>query len=252
MCVIFIGVDMVFRRIIFNAIIVGALAGLLLSVLQIIAVNPIIFAAETFEVAEHDHGSHDHSEEAWAPADGGERTFYTVLSNILAGVGFAAVILALMSQFQMQGLTRLNLVKGALWGAAGFVAFFVAPGIGLPPEIPGIEAAPVEHRQTWWALAVFGVGAGLMVLAFAPVKFKALGAVLIALPYLVSAPHLEGPAFTHPDPAAVEALTALHEKFIMMSGISNLVFWLVLGLVSAWVLNRWVLKGFDQYADGNA
>ena len=244
MCVIFSGLGMVFRRIIFNAVVVGALAGLLLSVLQIISVNPIIFAAEAFEVVEHDHGSHDHSGEAWAPADGGERTLYTVLSNMLAGVGFASVILALMSQFQLQGLTRLNLAKGVLWGAAGFIAFFVAPGLGLPPEIPGIEASPVEHRQTWWVLAVFGVGAGLLVLAFAPAKFKALGALLIALPYVINAPHPEGPAFTHPDPAAVEALTALHEKFIMMSGVSNLVFWLVLGLVSAWVLNRRVLKGY--------
>lgn len=242
---------MIFRRIIYNALLVGLMAGILLSAMQIMGVNPIIFSAESFEVEEaHSHGSHAHSEEAWAPADGKERTLYTVVANVFAGIGFAAILLALMSQLQLQGMTQLTVVKGLLWGILGFTAFFLAPGIGVPPEIPGIEAAPVEHRQLWWLLAVGSVGLGILILAFAPIKYKALGIIALILPYAVPIPHHEGPAFAHPDPAAVETLTALHQKFILLSGASNLVFWLALGAACAWVLNQWVLK--DIPADANA
>lgn len=243
---------MIFRRTIFSALIVGLMAGMVLSLFQVLSVNPIIFAAETFEIeSSHDHGSHDHSAEAWSPEDGTERTGYTILANVSAGIGFAAVLLALMSQLQLQAITRLTLLKGLAWGVAGFTVFFVAPGIGLPPEIPGIEAKPVEHRQTWWLFTVILVALGLLVIAFAPLKFKALGLVSLALPYLVTIPHHQGPAFAHPDAQAVETLTRLHQEFIVASGMSNLAFWLVLGLASAWLLNAWVLKGVDSEHSGN-
>jgi cobalt transporter subunit CbtA len=238
---------MLFRRIILAALAVGLVAGLCLSAAQLAAVNPIIFAAESYEVdAGHDHGGHDHSGEAWAPADGAERTSYTLLSNSLAGVGFAALLLAAMALMQQQAVTQLSPVKGLLWGAAGFIAFFLAPAIGLPPEIPGIEAAPVEHRQLWWLLAAATVAAGLCVAFFAPLKVKALALPLWALPYCVPIPHHNGPAFAHPDPAAVAALTELHQQFIIASAMSNLLFWLVLGALAAWSIKAWVLNGLQQ------
>ncbi len=240
---------MIFRRIIYTAIFVGCLAGLMLSAAQIIMVNPIIFAAETFELAEsaadsggHSHSGHDHGD-AWSSEDGKERTSFTIFANIAAGIGFAAILLSLMSQLQIQGLTQLSLLKGALWGLAGYIAVFVAPAIGLPPEIPGIEAAALKERQLWWILAVIAVGAGLLVISFAPLKYKVIGIILAFIPYIVNIPHHEGPAFAHPDPEAVATLTALHQQFIIASAASNLVFWLVLGVIAAWGLNRWVLKG---------
>lgn len=233
---------MVFRRIIFNALLIGIFAGFVLSIVQIITVNPIIFAAETYEV-DHDHAIHDHSEDAWAPGEGIERALFTIIANIFAGIGFASVLLALMSQLQLQGILKLTNRTGLIWGAAGFIAFFVAPGIGLPPEIPGVQATSIESRQIWWVVAVLGVGVGMLVLAYAPMKIKFIGALSIALPYVISIPHHDGPAFAHPDPSAVAALSALHQKFIIASGASNLLFWLVLGGVCAWVLNHRVLKG---------
>lgn len=247
---------MIFRRIIFNAIFVGLLTGILLSGVQLLGLTSIIFEAETYELVEEDyhHASsddaspHEHSEEAWAPADGGERTFYTFVSNILAAIGFAALILSLMSQLQLQGVTKLSASKGLLWGVAGFAAFFIAPGLGLPPEIPGTEAAAIEQRQGWWILTVACVGMGLAVLAFAAVKLKVLGVLSIALPYFIGAPQIDGPEFSHPDPAAVEALTQLHHQFIIASGMSNLIFWVALGVACAWVLNKWVLNGVNASA----
>lgn len=246
---------MIFRNIIFSACLVGLMVGVLLTVAQSLGVTPIIYAAEVYEVADtlvpetvseagHSHGSgeHHHESEAWAPEDGTERTFFTLVSNVLAGIGFAAVLLALMSQLQIMGVTRVSLLKGMAWGLAGFAVFFAVPGIGLPPEIPGVQAAALEHRQGWWLFAVVGSGLGLAMLAFAPKWFKLLGVLAIALPFLIGAPAHPGPEFTHPDADAVAALTELHHQFIVASGLANLLFWLALGVLSAWLLNRFILK----------
>jgi len=236
---------MLFRRIIYNALLVGLITGLLLTAIQLFSVNPIIFAAEAYELEEtHDHGEHDH--EAWAPREGLERTLSTTVANISASIGFAAILLALMSQVQIRNMQPINILKGSLWGLAGFVTIFVVPGIGLPPEIPGIQAAAVEHRQLWWIFAVICAGIGLAIIAFAAMKLKAIGLLFLALPYLVGAPHIEGPEFAHPDPTAVSALEQLHEQFILVSGITNLLFWLALGISCSWVLNRWVLQGISR------
>jgi len=252
---------MLFRRIIFSAIFIGILAGLIFTAVQSFSISPIIFAAEKFEISapepvvqahHHEAGAnaHHHDAEAWGPEDGTERALYTMLSNVLAGIGFSAVLLALMSQLQIQGITKLSLIKGFAWGLAGFIAFFAIPGIGLPPEIPGIEAPPLENRQSWWLLAVIASGVGLAILAFAKGFLKLVGLFFIALPYLVGAPHSSGPEFAHPDAAAVATLIDLHHQFIVASGISNLLFWLVIGGLSAWVLNRKILTG--QLDSGHA
>jgi len=245
---------MIFRRTIISALFVGSLAGFILSIAQTFLVNPIIFQAETFEVQQsedHDHKSHDHGEDAWAPEDGAERAGFTLLSNFSIGIGFAAVLLSTMSQLQLMGVAKTNYLKGALWGGAGFLTFFVAPAIGLPPEIPGVEAAPVEHRQVWWLFAVSCAALGLMIMSFAPLKWKAVGVVLLALPYLVNVPHVPGPMFAHPDAETVARLSALHQQFIVTSSISNLLFWLVLGIAAAWVLNTWILKGISESGNEN-
>jgi predicted cobalt transporter CbtA len=71
---------------------------------------------------------------------------------------------------------------------------------------------------------------------------KALGLLFLALPYIVGAPHTPGAMFQHPDPAAVEALVDLHQQFVLISGITNLVFWLLLGLACHLAFNRWYRK----------
>ena len=255
---------MLLRRIILSAIFVGVIAGSLLSVMQILGISPIIFAAEVYEieepataVASHSHGgeaaSGDHHDaEAWGPEDGAERTSFSIMANILASIGFASILLALMSQLQLQGVIQLNLTKGVLWGLAGFIAFFVVPGIGLPPEIPGVQAAVLENRQSWWLFAVVSSVVGLAVIAFTSMKFKVLGVIAITLPYVIGAPHIQGPEFVHPDPNAVTALTELHHQFIIASGFANLVFWIVLGLTSAWMLNKIVLKGLNTNANATS
>jgi cobalt transporter subunit CbtA len=244
---------MIFSRIIYSAILVGFVAGVLLTSLQIASLNPIIFAAESYqlEAAEkasgssgdgHSGHSHDHDNEAWIPADGLERTAYTLLANFLASTGFAAMVLALMCQFCLARKGNISWSQGSLWGLAGFTALFLAPAIGLPPEIPGVVAAAVEHRQIWWALCALSVTIGLGIFAFTPVRVKALGLLFLAIPYIVGAPQVDAPMFMHPDPSVVQTLVDLHQRFVFISAISNLVFWLVLGLACRFAFNRWLRK----------
>ena len=250
---------MIFSRIIYSAILIGIVTGVVLSCLQVVSLNPIIFAAESFEVdagsadtAADDHSGddHEHSEDAWAPADGLERTAFTFLANVLASTGFAAILLAMMAQFWLARARNISWSQSLLWGLAGYLAVFVAPAIGLPPEIPGAVAAPVEHRQLWWALTALSVAIGLGLFALAPTKFKALGLLFLALPYVIGAPHDQGPMFQHPDPAAIAALTDLHQRFVVISGINNLVFWLLLGIACRLAFNRWFrpIPVSDDYA----
>ena len=254
---------MLFSRIIYSAILIGVVTGSVLTGLQVAGLNPIIFAAEAYEVESgplgaavdghsdhsHDHG-HAHDADAWAPADGFERTTYTFLANVLASTGFAAILLALMSQFWLARDRDISWPQGVLWGLAGYLALFVAPAIGLPPEIPGVVAAPVEHRQLWWALTAISVSIGFALFAFSPPKLKLLGLLFLVIPYIVGAPHIHGPMFQHPDPSAVEALTYLHQQFVVISAFTNLVFWLLLGIACRFAFNRWFrpIPLSDDYA----
>jgi len=239
---------MIFTRIIYSAILVGLVAGVLLSSLQIASLDPIIFAAEAYQPDAGEtpagdggdgHPGHDHvhDEDAWAPADGMERTAYTFLANILVSTGFAAMMLALMNQFWLVRKRTISWSQGSLWGLAGFTVIFLAPAIGLPPEIPGMVAAPIEHRQIWWLLSALSVAIGLGIFAFSAVRIKAFGLLFLAAPYVVGAPHVDAPMFLHPE---AEALVYLHQQFVVISGITNLVFWLVLGLACRYAFNRWL------------
>lgn len=230
---------MFFRRIIFSAVLIGVVMGLLNSAVQLLDVTAIIFEAERYETADVGVPAvQEHTEKSRGSNDGFERIAYSFIANILSAIGFAAVLLALMCQCQQQGLTQLSLVKGLLWGFAGFIALFVAPSLGLSPEIPGARAAALELRQAWWGLTVLASIAGLAVLAFSPVKYKILGFVSLVLPHVIGAPDIEGAGFNQLDPLAVEMLTNLHQQFIVATGISNLIFWLMLGMACAWVIQR--------------
>ncbi len=253
---------MLFRRLIFSAVMVGVLSGLLLSLSQTMGVTPIILAAEQYEMVEADHhaqlimpaisqqdADHHHAEiagaghhhgDAWAPEDGVERTLYTVLANILTAIGFASILLVMLSQLKQKNLIQLQVKQGIQWGLAGFATFFMLPSLGLPPEIPGTIASALENRQSWWILAIVCSAFGLFVLAFAPLKSKVLGLLILAAPFIIGAPQVSGPLFAHPDPNVVMKLTELHQEFVFASSLSNLVFWLALAMLSVKFLSLWV------------
>jgi len=240
---------MLFRRIVLYALLVGALSGLLLTAVQFWQVIPIIQSAERFEgepastLADkhlaHEHAGHEHQADAWAPEDGLERTAYTLLSNVLTATGLALVMLAAMvASLRTNAATRLDWRYGLLWGAAGYAVFFLAPALGLPPEIPGAAAGPLEARQLWWLFAVMCTAAGLAGVAFgkSPWRWAALG--LLVVPYMVGAPHPPAAMFAEQPPAAAAELAGLARQFIGATAIANVVLWLALGLASVWAVRR--------------
>jgi cobalt transporter subunit CbtA len=244
---------MLLRRLVLSALLVGALAGLLLSAIQFWQVVPIILAAERFENAQapqvtesareptqaREQVERAHPAAEWEPAEGAERIGYTVLANVLTAVGFALVMLAAMAAFlQRKPAAKLDWRYGLLWGAAGYVVFFVAPGLGLPPEIPGAEAAPLGARQVWWVLAVACNATGLAVAALGRFPWRWAALALLAVPYLVGAPHpVTNPFASHPSAAAAE-LTELARQFVWATALANALFWLVLGSASGWAARR--------------
>ena len=214
------------KRIVSAAALAGLVAGLLLTAVQHIQVIPLILQAEVYEQAaeakSHSHAeataATHHDEEGWTPADGWERTFFTALSNVAVALGFALLLGAVMSlRHGAEGWRA-----GLQWGAAAYAVFFVAPSLGLPPEVPGTQAAELSHRQLWWVLTAVSTAAGLGLIAFARHgAIKLVGAVLLALPHIIGAPQPQ----THASTAPVELATA----FIVATAIANAVFWLSLG-----------------------
>lgn len=234
-----------FRRIFLAAVLAGAVAGLVNAGLQQWRIVPLILEAETFESGGHSHGQtaaeeHVHEDgtvhlhetesgaaehaEEWAPADGWERTGYTILATLLAGIGFTLVIAAVSL---VTGLT-ITPVNGVLWGLAGFAAFNLAPALGLPPELPGMAAADLTARQVWWWGTAIATGLAAYTIAqFRTVWAAGIAAVLVLAPHIIGAPaapeaHSDVPAHL----ATAFAANALG---------AALVFWLLAGSVYGWL-----------------
>ena len=127
---------------------------------------------------------HSHDSE-WEPEEGFQRNAFTVAANILTAIGFA---LLLTGVYAIRG-RQVTWREGLLWGLAGFVVFTAAPGLGLPPELPGMPVADLTARQTWWIATAAATAGGLCLLAFRSTAWAAvLGLALIALPHLIGAP----------------------------------------------------------------
>ena len=225
----------VFRNVVFIAAIAGLVAGVALALMQAYATVPLILKAEVYEEAGGGH-HHDHAavesaapgdetaapaeeeHEAWEPADGFERFAYTVLSNVVTGIGFALILVAASELAGGIGNWR----QGVFWGLAGFSVFTLAPGLGLPPELPAMPAANLVARQVWWVATVLATAAGLALIAFR----KSLPLTLLAVALIV-APHIVGAP--QPDSFETPIPEGLHHQFVVAVTVTNLLFWLVLG-----------------------
>lgn len=251
---------MLFRRIVFYALLVGAVSGLLLTAVQMWQVVPIIKSAEVFEGPpaaapaghedhQHAHGGHEHDADAWAPEDGLERTAFTALSNVLIAIGLALVLLAAMVvSIKAKGDHKLDWRHGLLWGGAGYAVFFLAPALGLPPEVPGTAAASLEGRQIWWLFAVLCTAAGLAGFAFGKSPWRWLALGLLVVPHLVGAPHPPTALFPDQTPEATAELTRLTKQFFSATAIANGALWLALGLVSVWAARR-IVSSPEPFSD---
>ncbi|WP_426108592.1 CbtA family protein [Pseudomonas sp. TWR1-1-4] len=231
------------KRIAQTAGFTGLLAALLLTLLQSFWVAPLILQAETFEKApaatevahEHAEGAaaHTHDAEAWEPEDGWQRVLSTTGGNLVVAVGFALMLAGLYTLRAPTGTAQ-----GLLWGLAGYATFVLAPTMGLPPELPGTAAADLALRQTWWIGTAASTAAGIALIVFGRNwLLKVLGAAILAVPHVIGAPQPEVHSMLAPE--------ALEAQFKIASQLTNVAFWLALGLISAWLFRR---NRDDQYS----
>ena len=146
---------------------------------------------------------------------------FTVAANVVTAVGFALLLVA--ASDLAGGIAGWR--GGLLWGLAGFAVFTLAPGLGLPPELPAMPAAELFPRQVWWlgTVAATAAGLALVFLGKSP-ALAALGIALLVVPHLVGAPQ---PA-SHESPVPA----GLHHRFVVAVTITNLVFWALLGTLA--------------------
>ena len=223
------------KRIAQTAGFTGLLAALLLTLLQSFWVAPLILQAETYEkpaathVHEHDASAmpgHTHDAEAWEPEDGWQRVLSTTGGNLVVAVGFALMLAGL---YTLRAPTRTS--QGLFWGLAGYATFCLAPTLGLPPELPGTAAADLLQRQTWWITTAASTAVAITLVVFSKHwALKLLGAVILVIPHVVGAPQ--------PMEHSSLAPEALETQFKIASQLTNLVFWLALGAISAWLFSR--------------
>jgi cobalt transporter subunit CbtA len=225
----------VFRSIVFSAALAGLIVGAVISVAQFFGTVPLIQQSEVYErkaaaeapPAAHDHDKAHSRDSEWEPEDGLQRNSFTVAANILTAIGFALLLTGI---FAIRG-RPVTWREGLRWGLAGFVVFTAAPGLGLPPELPGMAVAELTARQTWWIATAVATAGGLFLLAFRPAAWAAvLGLGLIALPHLIGAPlapesHSEVPA-------------ALSHRFIVLVTLTSLLFWTLLGVATSIAFGR--------------
>ena len=248
----------------------GFIAGILVTGVQMLRVTPLIFQAETYELGvvdvPHTHAAsgitHQHNlngatldkhlkikdvhdiqtsastdpDQSWAPADGMERSFYTLVSNIITAISFSLMLVAV---FLLRG-KPVNYVSGMLWGAAGFAVFSGSTALGLPPELPGMTAAALESRQIWWIGTVIATATGIGLLTESKTLLpKFIAAVLIAAPHVIEAPHPH--LFESNVPAELSA------QFAVASLLTSVFFWMVLGGVSGYFFQKLVLKSSTPF-----
>jgi cobalt transporter subunit CbtA len=269
---------MLFQRLIWAALAVALAVGSLQSALYQWKAVPLILAAEKFEDQkadpatmaqaqataatalvdshDHDHGhehapapAHDHAHThdaadgaaSWAPQDGAERTFWTWVANVLHGLSMAVLVLVVMGAAVLKrGAPRHALALSLGVAFAGWLSLSLWPSLGLPAEVPGMEAAPLQSRQAWWLLAVArAVGACACVAALrAPWRWL-LAAALLALPFVVGAPEIADPLAGF-GPEARTTLQHLQQDFIVTTAWLAASLWLSLGLACGLAFRRWL------------
>lgn len=234
-----------FRSIVFAAVLSGVVVGGVTTVIQQFGTVPLILKAEVYEKAaeshaaapatdaaqapaatehhhDHDHAAHDHGAEAWEPHDGFERNAYTAGANVLTALGFALVLAAFFAIRSGATGAAISWHEGLVWGLAGFAVFTLAPGLGLPPELPGVPAAPLLSRQIWWVFTAIATAGGLgLIFLRRSLPAAVAGLILLVLPHLIGAPEL----------AQVETQvpTSLSHQFVVAVTTTSLVFWALLG-----------------------
>lgn len=225
------------NRIVFVALLAGALAGLITSALQQALVVPLILAAEVYEVAPAHHHDASGAEVDVAPVSPAvthdpaifdvRRAAITTIATVGAAIGFALMLLAVM---QALGET-VSTGSVLAWAAAGFAVVGLAPALGLAPELPGSAAGDLNLRQLWWLGTVLASAIGLWLMIRKQTSWAlGLGVVLLATPHVIGAPHPI--VMTSAVPAELAA------AFVARSLAIQAIFWALIGAFTGYFWMR--------------
>ena len=256
---------MIFPRLIWASLAVALLVGTVQSGVQQWQAVPIVQAAEMYErqrleassapaaaqAQAHVHGhaegvapepAHAHdAAQAWTPAEGAERIFWTWTANILHAFSMALLVFAVMGVCVWRGTAVRSLHLGCLVAAAGWISFHFWPSLGLPAEIPGMDAARLGSRQGWWLLAAVSAGLACALLAGwrSPLRWVAAAAWL-ALPFVAGAPHIAADPLAGLSGDAQAQLRELGAQFVWATTWVSLSFWLAIGVACGAAFQRWL------------
>jgi len=244
---------MLFQRLIWCALFTALAVGSVQFVVQRWQAVPIVLAAEAYEDQKaepvHEHTpaaephSHHHDEDAaWAPAQGLERSAWTWVANALHAFAMALLVFATMGAWVWLRGPALGTPRLALAvAAAGWLSLHLWPSLGLPAEIPGMDAAALGARQAWWVLAAAGAAGACAALAFGNARWRWLAAaLLLALPFAVGAPQPTGDLLAGFSGEAHAQLQRLAHDFVWATTWASLSFWASLGGIGGWVFARWL------------
>src|SRR4051812_1999742 len=174
----------------------------------------MILQAEALELGSAEHVHH-----------GLDRVFHTALFDCLGAFGFALLLATVCT---WRGARSWK--QGLLWGVAGYASLALAPALGLPPELPGVESAALVARQIWWVGTALATAAAIASIAFVRARsIRMLGVLLLALPHIVGAPGGEGIGSVGDGPARSFALGSLAVSLVM---------WITIGIVTVVVMKR--------------
>lgn len=250
---------MLFARLIWCALLTALIVGSVQFGVEQWRAVPLLRAAEVFEAQKahvaptgpHEHAAaqaHGHGEAQGAGGhEAQHRAAWTWVANVLHSFSMALLMFVVMGWWVWRRGGAVATWRLALAvAAAGLLSLNLWPALGLPAELPGMDAAALGARQAWWVLAA--VSAALACAALAGVVAEGLAShwrwlaalLLLALPFLVGAPHPpDDPLAGFSDQARAQ-LQELERDFIWTTHGMSLSFWLMLGCVGGWVFGRWV------------
>jgi cobalt transporter subunit CbtA len=223
-----------------GGVIAGAVTGLAVAFLQFFLIQPLVVEAERYETGElvlmgvaqdepsgsssdtvpSAHDAHDADDEFSVVV----RSGLTVLTLVLTWSGFGLVAgAALATHRALWGPHSISVPALAL---SGFAAFVLSPSLGLPPELPGMQAAELSDRQMWWVMTAAATVAGLFLSSGVKSWLGRLaGLALMVAPHLLGAP--QPPASVPvipPDLAALYSARALGLSLIGWLALASLLF----------------------------
>ena len=222
-----------FRNIVVVAALAGAIAGLGMTIAQQLTTVPLILKAEIYEgqgdAAPHDHGdaaakrpaAHEHGdEEGWAPADGFERTVFTVARQYRHRHRLRAAA----GRRQRAVRRHQGLAPGRVLGPRRLSPCSrLAPGLGFRPSFPPCRRPISARASSGGSATVLSHGA------------RARAAVLSAVAACGRRRHrAAGRAASRSARRSRRATKSpipegLHHSFVVAVVLTTLLFWVLLG-----------------------